>query len=850
MGRRASGALAGEQGRERRLMRKTGVKRVPKNYWKDKENCKRFMERFVRDMGITRPSHWKRVTISDVLEKGGRGLLSQYNNSLHSAIEDLMGPMDVDMSAWRPRMPRGYWEDAENRRNFMERVAREEGVREAKDWRRVTYMDIARHGGQAMLRRYGDSLAAALMNIFPEEEITAERVRERLPKSHWEDKRNQRAFLEELASKLNVTTKEGWRGVTTAEVERFGGVGLLARHGRSLLNALESVYPEEEWPVTSVRPVVPSSYWESEENVREFMTNAERELRISCDADWYRVSVAQLSKLSGSGLLKRMSLLDALRIAFPEKHWCEQEMARGGKKAQRALRVIMQRLFPSQVIHEDFRHPLLASRSAAVLGSSLEIDLWLPGLNLAIEYNGRHHYEEVPIFGPLEQFKRRDEEKKNILENNGVHFLVVPFWWDNGIESLAAALEYHFPGILTASLGDLHGSGVTGIPRELKTSSGEPMDEKRESSAVSVNNVTPSEDTEALNVMMRARERKRPFPARPQQKMTETQRLLFAGGGVRSVGGTLPTTWRKGCGIDVAGYLMQRHVKGLAVYWDGKHLATKRGALIPAPQWWRESLPAGPAVEGHLVAVVGTGVNVAGVVKSAQEGEEDGEAWNSLSLVASDLPLVNEVYARRMALLQQLPVSSAFQPVASRVCEGEDDLLEALEALDPLEEGSSGGFLLIDPQLRRHEGATVHNNKERPGKLRARKTHESEVLFVSVREQSRSLLVQTVTGTSQAVWCPQEVHSSPPPSGTVLKVAHFGFNSNSGRYQQPFLLSSSPRAWEEVVEDHRLSLSSPHSPGEGEESVEEADSQQLLPELEGPAPARHWRAPRLNLRRE
>lgn len=371
--------------RERRLMRKMGLKRVPKNHWSDKENRKRFMESFAKEMGISAAADWKKVTIGDVLKRnGGRGVLSHYSNSLHSAIEDLMGPMDADMSIWRPRMPRGYWEEAENRRNFMERVAREEGVSEAADWRKVTYKTVARYGGQALLKRYGDSLAAALEDIFPEESITAVKVRERLPKSHWADKRHQREFLEGLARKLNVTTKEGWRNVTTAAVERFGGVGLLARHGRSLLSALEAVYPEESWPVTSVRSVVPSTHWESEENVREFMRSAERELRIASDDDWYRVSVAQLSALSGAGLLKRMSLLEALRIAFPEKQWSELEMARGGKKTQRSLRVSVQRLLPSETVHEDFCHPILAERATGVVGRSLEVDLWLPGRNLAM----------------------------------------------------------------------------------------------------------------------------------------------------------------------------------------------------------------------------------------------------------------------------------------------------------------------------------------------------------------------------------------------------------------------------------------------------------------------------------
>ena len=58
------------------------------------------------------------------------------------------------------------------------------------------------------------------------------------------------------------------------------------------------------------------------------------------------------------------------------------------------------------------------------------LDIFIPCLHLAIEYQGKQHYEPVEFFGGKENFERtknRDQRKKILCENNAIKLLQWPY---------------------------------------------------------------------------------------------------------------------------------------------------------------------------------------------------------------------------------------------------------------------------------------------------------------------------------------------------------------------------------------------------------------------------------------
>lgn len=54
------------------------------------------------------------------------------------------------------------------------------------------------------------------------------------------------------------------------------------------------------------------------------------------------------------------------------------------------------------------------------------IDIYVPELELAIEYQGQQHYEPIALFGGQEGFdltRARDEKKRILLQRHGIRLL-------------------------------------------------------------------------------------------------------------------------------------------------------------------------------------------------------------------------------------------------------------------------------------------------------------------------------------------------------------------------------------------------------------------------------------------
>ena len=57
--------------------------------------------------------------------------------------------------------------------------------------------------------------------------------------------------------------------------------------------------------------------------------------------------------------------------------------------------------------------------------------------NIAIEYHGKQHYEDIPAAARTsETYKYRDLEKQKVCSEHGIQLIVIPYWWDNKIDSL------------------------------------------------------------------------------------------------------------------------------------------------------------------------------------------------------------------------------------------------------------------------------------------------------------------------------------------------------------------------------------------------------------------------------
>ena len=77
----------------------------------------------------------------------------------------------------------------------------------------------------------------------------------------------------------------------------------------------------------------------------------------------------------------------------------------------------------------------------------MELDVFLPDLSVAFEYQGRQHYQDIQYFGPVQTYSSRDSAKRKKCIESGITLIEVPYSWDNTVDSLISLIQTHSPTV-------------------------------------------------------------------------------------------------------------------------------------------------------------------------------------------------------------------------------------------------------------------------------------------------------------------------------------------------------------------------------------------------------------------
>ena len=122
----------------------------------------------------------------------------------------------------------------------------------------------------------------------------------------------------------------------------------------------------------------------------------------------------QLLSMAKSGVFNEMERFSYIR---PTNKWITEELVyKLTKKLFKQYNVIYQ--------HRPF---YLKSSN----GGQMSYDVYISGINVAIEYQGKQHFQPVEFFGGEEGFKslkRRDAEKMDLSKKHGVKLVYINYW--------------------------------------------------------------------------------------------------------------------------------------------------------------------------------------------------------------------------------------------------------------------------------------------------------------------------------------------------------------------------------------------------------------------------------------
>ena len=417
--------------------------KLPNGFWECKKNQIVLLERISSILDIKEPSDWKNVKWEELKNNGGLTLLSRYKS-----IKNMLCILYPDVN-WKyivPSLFKDYYKNIDNRRKFLLNIKEKLNLKELDDLLSVDRKTIIKFKGGYNYLNSDSSYYNILKSAFPEHDWNVSPGK-KVPRNYLQCIDNQRKLIDKIGKeKFNINELDDWCYITSVEFRKEGGTSILQQYP-SYIEMLKIIYPNHKWDFTATKKLKLRNYWNDFENVKKAMKKVELAYHIKDPFDWYRISIPMIIKQTGAGIFGQYKLYDILCKLYPDINWNIDYLTRKDKRAkQRWLSLCITQLFPNEEVIEEFRFG--KNQFERLSGKEIEIDVYVPRFRLAFEYNGEHHYKEVPAFGAMEMYKERDNEKFKLCKENNIILISIPYWWDCEISSLCDYINTVHPSIL------------------------------------------------------------------------------------------------------------------------------------------------------------------------------------------------------------------------------------------------------------------------------------------------------------------------------------------------------------------------------------------------------------------
>ena len=401
----------------------------PSGYWENEENIHNFLSEIKEKYKLNTPEDWNSITKKLIASNGGNTLLNKYSIF---KLKCMACPEGKEVF----KNISGYWESKDNILQFLSNLKEKYNLNTPEDWNSITKNHILSNGGSTLLKKY--TMFEIKCMACPEGKSIFTNPKQ--PAGYWENSKNIKNFLAKLKEKYNLCTIEDWNSVTRKHIIDNGGRVLLDKYSIYELKCMAC--PEGKLAFNN--PHQASAYWENDENVRSFISKIKEKYNLKTPEDWKRISRPQITAAGGSGLLISPNY-SQIKIKFETSNEKSEfvplsKLIVGSirkRSSQRWLFLQVQKLFPQEEIVEDYFH----SELSRISGANVQFDIFMIERNIAIEYHGKQHYEDIPqAFSTVETYKQRDEEKEKLCSEHGIQLIVIPYWWDNKLDSLRTFL--------------------------------------------------------------------------------------------------------------------------------------------------------------------------------------------------------------------------------------------------------------------------------------------------------------------------------------------------------------------------------------------------------------------------
>ena len=410
---------------------------TPNGFWRSPANRRRYMEWLAAKLDFKAPADWYRLTAETLLEHRGSWVFAN-GGTIAEAVRDFIP--NFNWQEWLFATTRkGFWQLHDNQWEYIQWLGQQLGFHKPEDWYSITQERFHSHAGASLLKHHGLSAFKAVMALIPAPEGGwVEWHFSRVPQTYWRKKNNRVQYLKGLESKLGFNRPEDWYAVSQEMFEQHDGGGLImSYYSGSPAVAAKELYPSVDWKPWLFTKV-PPNFWAKKQNRVAYMRWLGMQLGFKTPEDWYTITRKALIDHHGAGLMQNHygGSPAAVVVDCVPSDWAEKKFSVGLKR-QKQLHAAVKKLFHNQEIKWNFKHPDIRFPKT---NRPAELDIWLPTLRVAFEYQGEQHFIPIPAWGgrkTLEEVQSRDRHKRQECKRLEILLLEIDYNWDGTIKSLS-----------------------------------------------------------------------------------------------------------------------------------------------------------------------------------------------------------------------------------------------------------------------------------------------------------------------------------------------------------------------------------------------------------------------------
>ncbi|MGA2620744.1 MAG: hypothetical protein ABSF26_24230 [Thermoguttaceae bacterium] len=216
--------------------------RVPKGFWSDPHHRRDFLLWIGKKLRFRYMRDWYKLSFP----RRGRfpyGPRYFWRGSPIEAVAECFP--EYDWKEWLfVHAPNRFWLSRANCSTYMDWLADRLGYRQPDDWYRVTQDDFLRNAGNGLVKKYGSSPSAAVMDLIPSGEWHEWEFKQ-VPKRFWAAPENRQRYFRWLGRELGFRRPGDWRRISCGDVKSHCGTTLLLMF--SLHDLMREFLPEFDW---------------------------------------------------------------------------------------------------------------------------------------------------------------------------------------------------------------------------------------------------------------------------------------------------------------------------------------------------------------------------------------------------------------------------------------------------------------------------------------------------------------------------------------------------------------------------------------------------------------------------